>query len=103
MSARQQAEEMVSQLTPQWLYEAAKRHEEVEKQMPPEFQHEPLENEGGMFLQNALVMLDVALPPDGEPHPKARQGVEDAMFAMLMGGICLGRLNEMRGGEAQEN
>jgi hypothetical protein len=25
------------------------------------------------------------------------------MFAMLMGGICLGRLNEMRGGEAQEN
>jgi len=47
--------------------------------------------------------LDVALPPDGEPHPKARQGAEDAMFAMLMGGICLGRLNEMRGGEAQEN
>ena len=80
MNARQQAEEMVSQLTPQWLYEAAKRHEEVEKQMPPEFQNERLENEGGMFLQSALVMLD-----------------------MLMGGICLGRLNEMRGGEAQEN
>jgi hypothetical protein len=94
---------MVSRLTPEWLYEAAKRHEEVEQQMPPELKFECLDGEGGMFLQNALVMLDVALPPDGEPHPKARQCVEDAMFAMLMGGICLGRLNEMRGGEAQEN
>ena len=55
MNARQQAEEMVSQLTPQWLYEAAKRHEEVEKQMPPEFQHERLENEGGMFLQSVAI------------------------------------------------
>lgn len=103
MNARQQAEEMVSRLTPEWLYEAAKRHEEVEQQMPPELKSKCLDGEGGMFLQNALVMLDVALPPDGEPHPKARQCAEDAMFAMLMGGICLGRLNEMRGGEGQEN
>ena len=103
MNARQQAEEMVSRLTPEWLYEAAKRHEEVEQQMPPELKSESLDGDGGMFLQNALVMLDVALPPDGDPHPKARRCAEDAMFAMLMGGICLGRLNEMRGGEAQEN
>lgn len=85
-----------------WLHEARKRHDEIEREMG-DTQPTSLELDGSKFMDSAMTMLEVALPPDDEPHPKARQCAEDAMFAMLMAGIALGRLNEMRGGEAQEN
>jgi hypothetical protein len=88
---------------PDWLHKARQRHEQILAEIEDITGPVSLEFEGGMFLRSALAMLDVALPPDGEPHPQARICAEDAMFQMLMGGIAMGRLNEMRGGEAEEN
>lgn len=103
MNKEQQAATILENLTPDWLHEARKRHEEVQRELEDVTGPIELEMQGGIFLRSALAMLDVALPPNGEPHPKARICAEDAMFNMMMGGICMGRLNEMRGGEAQEN
>jgi hypothetical protein len=90
-------------LDTEWLHRARQRHEEIEAEVTGITGPLSLELQGGIFLRSALAMLDIALPPDGEPHPKARLCAEDAMFQMMMGGICMGRINEMRGGEAQEN
>ena len=90
------------QATGNWLHEARKRHDEIERELG-DTEPTSLELDGSKFIHSALTMLEVALPPDGEPHPKARLCAEDAMFAMLMAGIAIGRLNEMRGGEARGN
>jgi len=90
-------------LDTEWLHRARQRHEEIEAEVTGMTGPLSLELQGGTFLRSALAMLDVALPPDGEPHPQARLCAEDAMFQMMMGGIAMGRLNEMRGGEAEEN
>lgn len=103
MNEEQQAAEILANLNTGWLHEARKRHEEVQQELEQITGPLDLNLQGGIFLRSALAMLDVALPPNAEPHPKARMCAEDAMFQMMMGGICMGRLNEMRGGEAQEN
>jgi len=79
--------------TPQWLYDALARHEDIERELGGG-QLRDLPHDAGLWFSRAVAMLDVCLPTSGQPIARARVGAEDAMFAMMMAGICLGRVNE---------